>query len=72
MGYKSVDGRSDQLDGFKWLNQTEDEEFVTLGCDTVEISAGVDIVNIWVDDIPKLIKALKAAYKTYPTPMKED
>jgi hypothetical protein len=68
MGYKAVDGGSDDTDeGFKYTNHTGDDEFVTLGVNgTVEIRADSEYVNIWVEDIPNLMKALKAAYDTYP------
>lgn len=67
MGYKSVDGGlDDSVTGFKYTNIYNDDEFVTLGSETVEIKADSDRVNIWVKDIPNLIKALEAAYETYP------
>jgi len=55
----------EQLEGFSYIGQWGEEEFVELGShDTVTIKDGESLyVHIFDNDIPKLIKALTAAYE---------
>lgn len=63
--YKRVDGTAggEELEGFSYLNLFDEEEFVTVvGDDTVAVRIGYSSVHVFDKDIPKLIKALQAAY----------
>jgi hypothetical protein len=57
---------AEPIEGFVYTNRSGDEEFVHVG---PHVGDGVDIedsttkkVTIFTEDIPKLIKALQAAY----------
>lgn len=70
--YKRVDCESeDYVEGFSYLNIYGEEEFVGMDRDdtTVKIEVDGERIYIYDQDIPKLIKALQAAY-VYK--MKED
>lgn len=60
--YKRVDIDDDKLDGFEYRNKDNETEYVHLrlsdGVIDIEDS-GNDVVSIYIEDIPKLIKALK-------------
>lgn len=63
--YKRVDGTvgDEELEGFSYLNLFDEEEFVTVvGDDIVAVRIGCSSVHVFDQDIPKLIKALQAAY----------
>ena len=62
--FKSIDPEEDSaLEGFKYYNKFGDEEYVEFSSGTVLVKddSGQDI-EIYVEDIPKLIKALQLAY----------
>ena len=62
--FKRVDITVDEeIQGFSYMNLNGDEEFVSFDmCGVcIEDSAG-DTVGIFVQDIPKLVKALEEAY----------
>lgn len=64
--FKRVDVTgNEKLEGFSYLNQGGDEEYVSLPAGpsnivTISIDRGDSVV--YKDDIPKLIKALEAVY----------
>lgn len=64
--YKRVDGSNNdgELKGFSYLNLWGEEEFVNfnIGDDTVTLKIDDELVGVFDSDIPKLIKALQAAY----------
>lgn len=62
--YKRVDDVcEEELEGFVYSNLYSEDEYVTLGSDTVTINAYDTKVGIYTLDVPKLVRALKAAYK---------
>ena len=68
--FKRVDfEESDEvIEGFSYMNMDGDEErvaFDSCGIDIVDLQyyTKVPLSAVYVDDIPKLIKALQAAYK---------
>lgn len=64
--FKKIDGSGEQeLEGFSYINKHGDEEAVSFEEDTVYLMyvANSDALSvIYLEDIPKLIKALQAAY----------
>ena len=63
--YKRVDCESeDIIEGFSYLNLYGEEEFVGMDRDdsTIKIEVDGEHIYIYDQDIPKLIKALQAAY----------
>lgn len=64
--FKRVDVTGDEkLEGFSYLNKEGEEEFVSLpyGIDgVINISIDKEIVCVYKEDLPKLIKALEAVY----------
>lgn len=64
--YKRVDENvSEELEGFSYLNRDGDKEVVKLICKTVVTfipAWDIEGSTVYTDDIPKLIKALQAAY----------
>ena len=63
--YKRVDCESeDIIEGFSYMNLYDEEEFVGLvrSDNLVKIEVDGEYVYIYDQDIPKLIKALQAAY----------
>lgn len=62
--YKRVDGTEDEFEGFSYLDVNGDEEFVSIVYDCVTIKdSSHNQVNIYKNDVPKLIKALQSAYE---------
>jgi len=61
--FKSIDDTNEKLEGFKYANKHHEEEFVVMEHDDgiVTIQMSGDSAAIFVEDIPKLVKALLAA-----------
>lgn len=71
MYFKSVDGDDDMtLMGFKYTNRQEEFEYVIFDKEICKISPDEDggsryTFQVYTEDIPKLVKALQAAYDQY-------
>lgn len=66
--YKRVDveEQKERIEGFSYINQDGDEEFVTVSGGALTIKDGVrQKVIIYRADLPNLIKALQAAEEHY-------
>lgn len=62
--FKRVDVDEGNIEGFSYLNRWDELEVVKLGGDVVRIKVdGHNELPIFLSDIPKLIKALQAAYE---------
>lgn len=68
MAFKSIDNTEQDWEGFTYKNKHGDDEYVifenVVGGKIFTIKPmKSDEARVWLEDVPSLVKALKAAYK---------